>query len=93
MKTIGSVPDNNIFVTAEVVGLYLNVLHQTGLKAFKLSLGKRDIEGISTEYLVEMRGFVLYLSSIRCIIKSQVQQQKLNLYPLMHASTWIRLNK
>ena len=33
MKTIGSVPENAILLTADIVGLYPNILHQAGLKA------------------------------------------------------------
>ena len=46
IKTIGSVPENSILVTADVVGLYPNILHQAGLKALKEALEKRDINPI-----------------------------------------------
>ena len=59
IKTIGSVPENGILVTANVVGLYPSIPHQAGLKAFKETLKKRDIKNIPTENLVKMAKFVL----------------------------------
>ena len=59
IKTIGSVPENAILVTADVVGLYPNIPHQAGLKALKEALEKRDIKKIPTEDLVKMAEFVL----------------------------------
>ena len=43
LKAIGSVPENAILVTADVVGLYPNIPHQAALKALKEALEKRDI--------------------------------------------------
>ena len=40
IKTLGSVPENAILVTADVVGLYPNIPHQAGLKALKEVLEK-----------------------------------------------------
>ena len=54
IKTIESVPENSILITADVVGLYPNTPHQGGLKALKEALGKRDIKKIPTEDLVKM---------------------------------------
>ena len=59
IKTIGSVPENAILVTAVVVGLYPNIPHQTGLKALKEALERRDIKKIPTEDLVKMAEFEL----------------------------------
>ena len=59
IKTIGTVHENAILVTADVVGLYPNILHQEDLKALKGALEKRDIEKIPTEDLVKMAEFVL----------------------------------
>ena len=41
------------------MGLYPNIPHQAGLKAFKEALEKRDIKKIPTEDLVKMAEFVL----------------------------------
>ena len=59
IKTIGSVPENAIPVTADVVGLYPNIPHQAGLKTLKEALERRDIKKIPTEDLVKMAEFVL----------------------------------
>ena len=59
MKNIGSVTENAILVTADVVSLYPNIPHQAGLKALKEALEKRDIKKIPTEDLVKMAKFVL----------------------------------
>ena len=59
IKTIGSVPQNPIFVTADVFGLYPNIPYQAGLKSLKEALEKRDIKNIPEEYLVKMAEFVL----------------------------------
>ena len=44
IKTIGNIPENAVLVTADVVGLYPNVPHQTGLNAFANALEKRDLK-------------------------------------------------
>ena len=41
IKPIGSVPENAILVTADVVRLHPNIAHQAGLKALKEALEKR----------------------------------------------------
>ena len=40
IKRIGSVPENTILVTADVVGLYPSIPHDVGLKALKQALAK-----------------------------------------------------
>ena len=59
IKTIGSILENVILVTADVVGLYSNFAHQRGLKTLKEALPKRDIKTIPTEDLANMAEFVL----------------------------------
>ena len=59
IKTVGSILENAILVTTNVVGLYPNIPNQAGLKAFKEALEKRDIKKIPTEDLVKMAEFVL----------------------------------
>ena len=46
IKTIGGVPENDILVTVDVVGLYSNIPNQAGLKALKEAFEKRDIRKI-----------------------------------------------
>ena len=43
IKTIGSVPENAILITADILGLYRNIPHQPDLKALKEVLEKTDI--------------------------------------------------
>ena len=43
IKTIGSVPENAILITADILGLYRNIPHQSDLKALKDVLEKPDI--------------------------------------------------
>ena len=74
IKTIGSVPENAILVTADVVGLYPNIPHQAGLKALKKALERRDIKKIPTEDLVRMAEFVLNNNIFE--FNSQAYQQK-----------------
>ena len=42
IKRIGSVPENAILVTADVVGFYPSISHDVGLKALKQALVKRE---------------------------------------------------
>ena len=71
IKTIGSVPENAILVTVDVVGLYPQ---QAGLKTLKEALEIRDIEKIPTEDLVRMAEFVLNNNIFE--INSKTYQQK-----------------
>ena len=41
IKTIGSVPENPIFVTTDVVGLHPNIPHQAGSKALMEADGRK----------------------------------------------------
>ena len=59
IKQIGSVPENAILVTADVVGLYPSILHNVGLKARKQALDKREQEKVPTEDLLKMAEFIL----------------------------------
>ena len=55
IKTIGSVPENDILITVDVVGLYSSIPHQAGLKATEEALEKSENEN----FLVKMAEFVL----------------------------------
>ena len=58
-KAIGSVPENAILLTADLVGLYPNIPHQVRLKALKEALETKDIKKIPTETLVKITEFIL----------------------------------
>ena len=58
---VGSVPENTILVTADVVCLYPNITNQVVLKALKEALEKRDNKKIPREDLLRMEEFALLL--------------------------------
>ena len=53
------VPEDAFLVTADVAGLYPNILHEAGLKLLKETLDRRREKKISTEDLVKMAEFLL----------------------------------
>ena len=52
-------PQDSILVTADVVGLYASIPHNSGLKALKDALDCRQNKKIPTDMLVKMAEFVL----------------------------------
>ena len=56
---IGDIPENAHLVTADVVGLYLNIPHKAGLKALKNALEREKKKHIPPEKLINMADFVL----------------------------------
>ena len=97
IKTIGSIPENTILVTADVVSLYPNIPREAGLKALKEVLKKRDIKKIHTEDLVKMTEFVLNNNIFECNSKAY-QQKSGTAIGTKFASpyaciTWMRSNK
>ena len=58
-RNLGSIPENAILVTADVVGLYPSIPHETGLKALREVLAKREQHAIPTSELIKMTDFVL----------------------------------
>ena len=59
IKSLKKIPDNDILVTADVVGLYTRISHKAGLRALKEVLDRREEKKISTEDLVKIAEFVL----------------------------------
>ena len=59
LKRIGSVPENAILVTSDVVGFSPNISHDVVLKGLKQALDKREPKKVRTEYLLNMVEFVL----------------------------------
>ena len=74
IKSIGSVLENAILVTVDVVGLYPNISHQADLKALKEALEKRDLKKIPRKDLVKMAEFVLNYNIYE--FNSKAYQQK-----------------
>ena len=59
IKDIPFISINAILVTADVVGLYPSIPHDSGLKALRNILDKRKNQNISTVDLIKMTEFVL----------------------------------
>ena len=59
IKNLASLLENAILVTADVVGLYPSILHETGLQALEGAPENRQRKQISTDKLVKMAEFVL----------------------------------
>ena len=59
IKNLGSLPENAILVTADVVGLYPSIPHEAGLQALEEALENRNHKQIPTDKLLKMAQFVL----------------------------------
>ena len=59
LKELGSVLQNALLVTADVVGLYPSIPHQDGLEALPIKLDQQEDRIIPTNDLLEMARFVL----------------------------------
>ena len=59
IKNLGSLPENAILVTADVVGLYPSTPHEAGLQALEEALENRNHKQIPTDKLLKMAQFVL----------------------------------
>ena len=58
-RNLGSIPENAILVTADVVGFYRSIPHEAGLKALREVLDKREKRTIPTSEPIRMTDFVL----------------------------------
>ena len=59
IKNINALPENIIFVTAEVVGLYPSAQNLAGLEAVRGALDERKTHKVPTGKLVKMAEFAL----------------------------------
>ena len=59
IKSLQNIPEGAILVTADVVGLYPSIPHETGLKALSEALDNRENKQIPKENLLKMAEFVL----------------------------------
>ena len=73
LKEIGSVPQNALLVTADVVELYPSISHQEGLETLSVKLDQREDKIIPTEDLLETMRFVL--KNNYCEFDSMIKQQ------------------
>ena len=53
------IPNDNLLVIADVVGLYPNIPHRVGLKGLRNALENRNFKEIPTKHLIKMAKFVL----------------------------------
>ena len=58
INNLDSIPENAIFVTVDVVGLYPIILHELGFRALREVLDKTDEKATPKEELLKME-FVL----------------------------------
>ena len=59
VQNMGKIPQDSVFVTADVVDLYPSMPHNAGLKALKDALDCRQNKKLPTDMLVKMTEFVL----------------------------------
>ena len=58
-QDLGSIPENAILVTTNIVGLYPSISQEAGLKALTEVLDKREKHTIPTNELIRTVDFVL----------------------------------
>ena len=58
-QNLGSVTENDILVTEDVVGLHSSIPHEAGLKALRELLDKREQHTSPTSELIRMADFIL----------------------------------
>ena len=96
-KSLSTIPDNAILVTADIVGLYPSIPHEAGLRALREALDKQDKKCIPTEDLVKMAEFVLKNNFFE--FNSKIKQQVsvlnlvLNLHHHMRVFSWTSLRQ
>ena len=59
IKNLKNIPSNSILVTADVVGLYPSIPHESGLNAIKEALENRARKSVPTSDILKMLKFVL----------------------------------
>ena len=72
-RNLGSIDDNAILVTTDVVGLYPSIPHEAGLKALREILDKGQQYTIPTSELIRMADFVLKNNCFE--FNGQIKQQ------------------
>ena len=73
LKELGSVPQNALLVTVDVVGLYPSIPHQDGLDALSIKLEQWEDKEIPTEDLLKLAQF--FLKNNYFEFNSKVKQQ------------------
>ena len=72
-KNLKDIPQDALLVTADSVGLYSSIPHETGLKALREALDKRENRNIATNDVIRMAEYVLKNSYFK--FNGQVKQQ------------------
>ena len=97
IKRISNIQDDVILIIADVVELYLSILHDLGLKALKEALGKKESVQISTSNLAKWLN--LYVKIIIFILMERTSNNflvllyALNSHLHMHVHSWTKFNQ
>ena len=59
IKNLKNIPSNSILVTADIVGLYPSISHDSGLNAIKEALEKRVRKSVPTSDILKLMKFAL----------------------------------
>ena len=73
VKKLRKAPSNDIIVTADMLGLYNNITHDSGVKKLYEKLQKREVKIILLTDLVNMDEFVLKINYFR--LDSEVKRK------------------
>ena len=91
---LGSLPENVILETTDLVNLYPSIPHEAGLQALEEALENRNHRQISTDKLVKVVQFILRITTSNLTMFSSrylVQQLGQNLHRHALAFSWIKL--
>ena len=69
INKIKNIPEGEISITADVVGLFCSIRHEAGLNALPEALDDRENNHISTENLLKMAEFVLKTITSNLMVK------------------------
>ena len=78
MKNIGAIPEDSILVTADVVGLYPGIPHETGLKALEKALNNRTIKKFQQKFWLKSLNLFLRttISNLTVKLNSRFREQQ-----------------
>ena len=65
LRTLQDLPEDALLFTMDVVGLYTNIPHADGLKAFEAILNNREVQEPPTKEIVELATLVLTCNSFQ----------------------------
>ena len=91
IKSFNNIPSNSVLVTADVVGLYPSIEHESGLNAIKDALYNRERKSMPTEAILKMLEFTIknnYFEFNRKVNSYWVQLLVLNVHHHIHIYLW-----